>query len=61
MVTENVEISTGEKFTPEAAVKTMLETREKWDIIVEYVVYVLRTREEEELQRQRQPQLAPNN
>jgi len=48
-------VETGREFTPETAVKTMLESREKWDAVCCYVVNVLKTREEEERQRQRVP------
>ncbi|XP_050443995.1 uncharacterized protein LOC126847653 [Adelges cooleyi] len=50
-----LEVKTGKEFTPETAVKTMLESREKWDAVCCYVVNVLKIREEEERQRQRVP------
>ncbi|CAI6376978.1 unnamed protein product [Macrosiphum euphorbiae] len=48
-----LEVKTDKEFTPETAVKTMLESREKWDAVCSYVVNVLKIREEEERQRQR--------
>jgi len=48
-------VKTGKEFTPETAVMTMLESREKWDAVCCYVENVLKIREEEERQRQRVP------
>lgn len=40
------------EFTPKTGVDTMLKSRAKWDAVCGFVVYVLKTREEEERQRQ---------
>ncbi|XP_025199258.1 uncharacterized protein LOC112597427 [Melanaphis sacchari] len=48
-----LEVATDTEFTPETVVNTMLESRAKWDTVCGYVVEVLKTREEEERQRQR--------
>lgn len=48
-----LEVATDTEFTPETVVTTMLENRGKWDAVCGYVVEVLKTREEEERQRQR--------
>jgi len=48
-------VKTDKEFTPETAVKTMFESREKWDAVSCYVVNVLKVIEEEERFRQRVP------
>jgi len=48
-----LEVATDIEFTPETVVNTMLESRAKWDAVCGFVVEVLKTREEEERQRQR--------
>jgi len=50
-----LEVATDAEFSPETAVKTMLESQEKWDAVCGFVVNVLKTREEEKRKRQRDP------
>lgn len=50
-----LEVTTDAEFTPETAVMSMLESQEKWDAVCGFVVKVLKTREEEERQRKRDP------
>lgn len=47
--------ATNMEFLPETTVKTMLESREKWNAVCGFIVQVLKTRKEEERQRQRDP------
>ena len=50
-----LEVITGAEFSPETVVKLMLENQEKWDAVCGFVINVMKTREEEERQRQRDP------
>ncbi|XP_025195104.1 uncharacterized protein LOC112594513 [Melanaphis sacchari] len=52
-----LEVKTNKDFTPETAVKRMLESKKNWDEVTGYVVHVLKTREEDERQRKRHQQL----
>ncbi|KAL4083898.1 hypothetical protein QTP88_029214 [Uroleucon formosanum] len=52
-----LEVKTNKDFTPETAVKTILESKKNWDKVTGYVVHVLKTREEDERQRKRHQQL----
>lgn len=52
-----LEVTIEEEFNPETAVNIMLKSREKWDAVCGLVIHVLRTREEDERQRQRNQEI----
>lgn len=45
-------VDTDAVFSPDTVVNTMLESKTKWEAICEFIDHVLKTREEEERQRQ---------
>lgn len=51
-----LEVKIGVEFSPATAVKTMLDSKVKWDAVCGYVVHVMKTREKEERHRQLDPE-----